>query len=432
MSARQIKPGNNCQVCDEPRGKRTEGWTSILAADNATVIGWTCPSCPKWRSPIRRIEVRGRFRFRAVVDATPPGARKRKQVNRVFDTLAEAEEFVENFDRAKPVEGEANQEPTVAELCEDWLASCVDVRQVTVEGYRHMLKPALRFLGDRRVSTITRADIRRLITWMTTEGGRQGQALGPRSVKGTLGRLQSAYDFGIEEKYPITANPVQGVKRPRQSKRTGTDLEHWETIGEHEEAHCPGLLQFRAVSDADPLAPIWRLTLCGMTRADLMGLRWSDINLDSGVATVRQGRVVVDAGDKVDDPKSQHRNREVEFEALYPGTIKMLKAMKAAARLRSAVWSENGLVVVDEEYRPLRPEVYSDRFKRLCAEAGVPVINLHSVRHTLAFLGHRRDIAPADMAALLGHSVEVHMATYLPQGKASVATRALAPAMAAA
>jgi integrase len=110
----------------------------------------------------------------------------------------------------------------------------------------------------------------------------------------------------------------------------------------------------------------------------------------------------------------------------------MLKAMKAAAELRSTIWSEQALVVVDEADQPLRPEVYSDKFKRLCVEAGVPVIRLHSLRHSIAFLGHRRGIAPADMAALLGHSVEVHMSTYLPQGKSAVAPQALAPAMAVA
>jgi hypothetical protein len=112
-------------------------------------------------------------------------------------------------------------------------------------------------------------------------------------------------------------------------------------------------------------------------------LRWSGLDRERGVATIRQGRVSVDDGDRTDDSKSEHRNREVEFEAVYPGTLKMLNAMRAAARLRSAAWSEKALVVVEEAEQPLRPEIYSDRFKRLCAEAGVPVINLHSVRHTL-------------------------------------------------
>lgn len=78
-----------------------------------------------------------------------------------------------------------------------------------------------------------------------------------------------------------------------------------------------------------------------------------------------------------------------------------------------------GYVVVDEIGDPLAPQVYSDRFRRLCAAAGVRTINLHSVRHSLAFWLHQLGVAPADAAALLGHSVEVHLSTYLPHSGAA-------------
>jgi hypothetical protein len=42
------------------------------------------------------------------------------------------------------------------------------------------------------------------------------------------------------------------------------------------------------------------------------------------------------------------------------------------------------------------------------------VAQLHGVRHTIALIGHRAGQAPADMAALLGHTVAVHLARYVP------------------
>jgi hypothetical protein len=41
-------------------------------------------------------------------------------------------------------------------------------------------------------------------------------------------------------------------------------------------------------------------------------------------------------------------------------------------------------------------------------------VHLHAVRHTLALIMHRAGIAPADAAALLGHTVQTHLAAYLP------------------
>jgi integrase len=69
---------------------------------------------------------------------------------------------------------------------------------------------------------------------------------------------------------------------------------------------------------------------------------------------------------------------------------------------------------VDALGRPIRPDTYSDRFAVLCHTAGVRKVKIHNVRHTLALIMHRVGLAPADAAALLGHSVAVHLSTYVP------------------
>lgn len=97
------------------------------------------------------------------------------------------------------------------------------------------------------------------------------------------------------------------------------------------------------------------------------------------------------------------------------------------------MYVDSGLVVVDALGQPVRPEWYSDRFRALCRVSGVPPITLHSVRHSLAFWLHREGVPPADAAALLGHTVEVHLSTYLPHSGASgIASAAQALGRAAA
>jgi integrase len=393
------------------------------------VVGYTCPDCPETSEPIRRVENKTGVRFRAVVDATPPGAAKRQQVTHTVTTLTEAREWVAEV-RAEVAHAGAYQRDTaetVAELCARWLQSRRDVRQVTVEGYRHTLTPVLRRIGSRPVTELTVADVEALTEWLGREGGRPGhdgqpgKPLGPRAVRAALVALAQAVGMA-EHEGTVTRNVVRLAKRPRVRQRRGRDLEHWQ----------PGeLVRFRDHTDTDALAGAWRLTLSGMTRADVMGLRWSDVNLETGVANVAQGRVVVDGGSVTDDPKSAQRVRAVPFEAIHPGTVTLLRRMKAqqaADRLAAGtVYMMSGYVVVDALGRPLRPEVYSDRFRRLCTAAGVPSIHLHSVRHSLAFWLHQLGVAPADAAALLGHTTEVHLATYLPySGVAGIAAAARA------
>jgi len=240
----------------------------------------------------------------------------------------------------------------------------------------------------------------------------------------------------------VPSNPVKQVRRPRKRKRVGDDLEHWPTDGTGSDARCPDMDAFRATADADPLAGAWRLTLCGLTRADVMGLRWSDVDLEAGVVTVRQGRVALDSGDATDEPKSAQRRRRVPVETIHPGTVallRQLRARQAADRLATGTaWqgssSGAGYVVVDEVGRPLRPEVYSDRFRRLCERAEVPTIKLHSVRHSLAQWMIALGVPPDAAAALLGHTTEVFLSTYLPEaGAAGIrhAAAALGQAMSA-
>lgn len=119
------------------------------------------------------------------------------------------------------------------------------------------------------------------------------------------------------------------------------------------------------------------------------------------------------------------------MEVIHPGTVALLKSLKvrqAADKLKAGeVYTDSGFVVVDALGVPVRPGWYSDHFRRLCVAAGVPSIRLHSVRHSLAFWLHALGVSPADAAALLGHTVEVHLSTYLPDsGSAGIAAAAAA------
>lgn len=384
-------------------------------------------TAPREAEPIRLVSTTQGVRYRAVLDVAPKGS-PRRQVTRTLDTLAEARAFV-NATRAGLVAGTytAPSAETVTELCAWWLGSRRDVRPVTVEGYRNVLAPVLRRIGSRKVQALTVADVEALTAWLLREGGKRGQGLGPRAVRASLVALGQALDVAAREG-TVTRNVARLARRPRVRRTAGTDLEHWQPAD---------LLRFREHTDTDQLAGAWRLTLCGMTRADVLGLRWSDVDLTAGVVRISQGRVALDRTSHVDDPKSDARRRALPVEAMHPGTVAALRALsarQAADRLLAGpAYDESGLIVVDALGRPVRPEWYSDRFRALCKAAGVPSITLHSVRHSLAFWLHREGVTPADAAALLGHTVDVHLSTYLPHSGASgIASAAQALGRAAA
>lgn len=420
-----------CASCGRQRGNSRTGWTPTIGRAGV-VSGWSCPDCPNASEPIRRLAATGSqpVRFRVVIDATPPGSSQRRQITRTVPTLAAARALVAEV-RTEVATGGALAAPAEAEtigaLCARWLDSRRDVRTVTRQGYAHWLAPVVRHLGTLPVRELDVRRVETMIGWLSSEGGKLGQGLGARSVKGALTALSMAVDQAVREG-TLPSNPVKLARRPRQRTVVGNDLTHW----------SPAELDaFRQVADQDALAGAWRLTLCGLTRADVHGLRWSDVDLAAGLVTIRQGRVVVDGGHATDIPKSAQRRRSVPVEMILPGTVAALRSLaarQAADRMAAGpAWQDSGLVLVDGLGRPSRPEVYSDRFRRLCRTAGVPVIRLHAVRHSLAFKLSGLGVVAADAASLLGHTTEVYLSTYQPErGATGIAAAAAALARSAA
>lgn len=70
-------------------------------------------------------------------------------------------------------------------------------------------------------------------------------------------------------------------------------------------------------------------------------------------------------------------------------------------------------MVVDAQARPVGPQAFSARFALLAAAAGVPVIHMHSTRHSVAYLLHGAGEPPVNAPLYLGHTLAVHLSTYL-------------------
>ena len=93
--------------------------------------------------------------------------------------------------------------------------------------------------------------------------------------------------------------------------------------------------------------------------------------------TIAQGRVAMGTSSVVDDPKSRLSWPTVAADTIWPGTRALLSAAYLAAEDKS------GFVVTDVLGRAPSPEMFSDAFRRVVAQAGLPVIHPHAVRHSL-------------------------------------------------
>jgi len=140
----------------------------------------------------------------------------------------------------------------------------------------------------------------------------------------------------------------------------------------------------------------------GMRRSELLGLKWSDIDLDAGRLSVRRGYHRRDGKDTFSKPKSKRSTRTI---ALSPSTVEVLK---------NHMNTKNGdLVFHRANGRPINPNTVTWQWKEDSIAAGVPVIRLHDARHTHATILLSQGVHPKVVQERLGHaSIQITLDLY--------------------
>jgi integrase len=360
---------------------------------------------PKIRSHVLP-DGRRRYSFRVDVGRGPDG--KRIQEHRTFDRRDDA---VKALARIQHETGQGSyvrpSRETLGEYLDTYLEGAArNLRPSTARNYADALLPVRDRLGGRYLQSLSKTDIEALVSWMLTSGrrrgGKAGAGLSARSVALTLGRLTAALEMAVAED-KLAKNPARYVKPPQHTPR---EQETW-TAAE--------VRAFLATADADRLAACWRLSLYGLRRGEVLGLRWQDVHLKAGTLTVAQARVLASYEVKVEKPKSANGIRTLPLDGALVSALKALKARQAAERLAAGeAYDRGGYVAADELGRPVHPEWYTDEFHRVSAGAGVRRIRLHESRHTACSLMEKAGVPVSVISAWAGHySAAFTMATYV-------------------
>lgn len=294
---------------------------------------------------------------------------------------------------------------TVREFLEVWIAGAApSLAPSTAADYRRIITQYLvPRLGRVKLSKLTSLDVTQFNADMLAGGGKGGRKLSPRTVvyaQSVLGRaLADAVRWGL-----IARNPAHGLARPKVAK---PDMSVWTA----EQART-----FLAYAAEDRWYALWLLLITtGLRRGEASGLRWSDLDLDAKVLSVRRTRTTVDYAIVENEPKTARSRRMVSLDA---ATVAALLAHRVRQREELVAFDGEDAapavyVFTDELGEPSHPQAITDRFQRLTKDAGLPVIRLHDLRHTSATLALMAGIHPKVVQERLGHSsIMITMDTY--------------------
>lgn len=161
----------------------------------------------------------------------------------------------------------------------------------------------------------------------------------------------------------------------------------------------------RAV-EGDGFAALYRVALfTGMRRGELVGLRWHDVDLDEGALTVRRSVQRVAGTVQVVEPKTSRSHRTMALPDSTVATLREQRVHQIEAGLRvGRPWSTADFVFGKPDGEPLEPSSVTVRFQGLLADAGLPRMRFHDLRHATASLLIADRVPARVVMEMLGHS----------------------------
>ncbi|MFB8266368.1 tyrosine-type recombinase/integrase [Streptomyces sp. NPDC055955] len=338
----------------------------------------------------------GRYQC-AVYVLQPDGTRARKFAYGKSWTECDTKrrELLDKVDQGVPV---PTRSARLSEWLPYWLDNVIKPRRKlsTYDKYEAHVRIYLSpMLGAKRLESLGVADVRRFLVRLENQTT-------AATAKESHRVLRSALSSACNEEL-ITRNVAKLVEPPRADAR---ELHPW-TLDE--------TLDFLAASRKDPLYAAFVLAIgMGLRRGEIVGLRWSDLDLDNRVLYVRQQTqrrrgVLYD-----DDPKSRRR-RVVPLPGLCIAPLRWHRMRQAAARAKAGeTWATGSdYVFTTRTGRPVEPRNVYRSFTRVAQSAGIRVIRLHDARHGTATLLTAAGVAPRVVMEILGHSqISITMDVY--------------------
>lgn len=336
----------------------------------------------------------GRYQA-AVYVLQPDGTRARKFVYGKTWTECDTKrrELLDKAANGVPVPTRSGK---LAEWLPYWLENVVKPRRKlsTYDKYeahvRLYLVPAL---GAKRLESLSVGDVRRFLV-------RLEKATTAATAKESHRVLRTALSAACREEL-ITRNVATLVEPPRPNPR---DLSPW-SLDE--------TLDFLAAARKDPLYAAFVLAIAmGLRRGEIVGLRWSDVDLDNRVLYVRK-QVQRRRGVLYDDDPKGRRRRAVPLPAMCIAPLRWHRMRQKAMRARLGGTWEIDYVFATRNGKPVEPRNVYRSFTRVAQNAGLRVIRLHDARHGTATLLTAAGVAPRVVMEILGHSqISITMDVY--------------------
>lgn len=285
-------------------------------------------------------------------------------------------------------------------LTDKWLPlQQAQLRRSTFDSYRRNIDlHVLPVLGRIPLHKLTPEDLDSFYAGLLTAGRRDGRAggLSVKTVRNIHGMLHKALSDALR-KGSVVRNVATVADPPRLSSVKRPEITVWTA-----EQLRTFLKQIR---DIRAYAALFVSAHTGMRRGEVLGLRWSDVDLDAARLSVRQAVISVAYELQLSDVKTGAGRRTIDLDERTMSVLRRWHDTQAEERrLPGSRHHERDLVFCRADGEPIHPDLFSQTFDRAVAKSGLPDITLHDLRHTHATLLLKAGVPVKVVSERLGHS----------------------------
>jgi integrase len=287
---------------------------------------------------------------------------------------------------------------TFGELCETWLAHAKGhlAPNTVVETRRILDRVLLPALGGVPLCGLRPEHLDELYVRLLRDGVSADRPLSASSVRRVHGIARRALTVGVRWGW-LTTNPAFVAMPPRTIRRPIRPPRPDDVVALVTAANAkdPGLGTFLTVA-----------ATTGARRGELCGLRWSDLDTDTGQLDIVRAMIVV-AGRCVEAPTKSRQCRRV---AIDPFTLDALAEHRArtcerASHAHTVPRPDAFMFSHDPDgTRPWRPDSVTRAFRRLCTNVRLDNVRFHDLRHYVATRLLVGGIDLRTVAGRLGHT----------------------------
>lgn len=296
--------------------------------------------------------------------------------------------------------GTSNQ--LLADYLADWLKSVkLSRKHNTWKYYANAVNTHIvPKLGNLTLTEITAQHVDELladlqeVTYTTPKSG-VVKSLTPRHIRGVRDVLRAALNRAIRRRL-LKFNAAAVADAPSAEHKEAVPLDYED------------VLKFLAAVKGHPLEALYVLAVAlGLRQGEILGLRWSDVDLDRAELRTARQLVLHEGGRyELDETKTYKSNRVIPLpkfvvQALAERKQRQVDQWKAAAgRWVGNTWD---LVFTTEIGTPINRHNLKRQYHAFLKAAGVPLARFHDLRHTTASLLFAEHMDSKQVQELLGH-----------------------------